>query len=67
MKLWMNRLQLLETKASSLFVEEKLDRWIESEFKGRGFSYWNIMNTAPDHLKLACLHRAIEELKARDP
>ena len=66
MKLWMNRLQLLETRASSLFIEEKLDQWIESEFGGKEFSYWDIMYTAPDRFKLACLHRAIEELKARD-
>jgi hypothetical protein len=64
MKPWVRRLKVIEARASFLCVDEKLDRWIKANMGDSEFSYWDIMKQVPDHLKLACVDRALEQIRS---
>ncbi len=67
MKHWIGRLTLLEQKASSLFIDEKLDKWIKENIIDAKLDYSDIMNRVPNKLKLPCVFRWLEQLRPSIP
>jgi len=63
MKLWIQRLDALEKKASFLRIDDQLDHWIKEHVQNPDFTYLDIMLDVPDHLKMACLEKAIKQLR----
>ncbi|MES2199602.1 MAG: hypothetical protein V4489_05505 [Chlamydiota bacterium] len=57
-------MKLIEAKAASLFIDEKLDNWIKDNLSDSKFCCWDITRKVPDLLKMACVNRGLEQIKA---
>ena len=63
MKPWMRRLLDLEKKSSYLYANDHLDQWIKENIQNSEFTYFDIMFSVPDHLKMICLDKALKQLR----